>query len=124
MYPTWPDSLQQVPLVAGFSVSGEQPVKRQSMETGLDRVTRMSSSTVRTNNYSIICTNDQCADFWSFYENEANGGADMVRIPMVTANGVQFHTCRISTYPNQVPDGLEWRISFTLETDEQQIDWS
>lgn len=124
MYSTWPITLPQIPLVAGFSASGEQPVKRQQMETGLDRVTLLSSTTVRTNSYSIICDKTQLVDFWAFYNNDANKGVNLVKIPMVTANETLYHTCRFASYPVQVPDGLEWRVSFTLETDEQQIDWS
>jgi len=122
-YPVWPENLQARPLVDGFTASGAQPVKRQQMETGLDRVTRLSSTTVRTNVYSIICTKEQLADFWSFYENEANQGADLVQMPMITGNETLMHLCRFASYPREVPDGLEWRVTFELETDEQHIDW-
>lgn len=123
-YPQWPQELQQLPLVDGFNYSGKAPIKRQEMETGLDRTTRLSSTTVRTNSYAIICDESQAAVFWDFYEKEANAGADKVLMPMVTANKVHMHLCKFVGYPSVVPDGLEWRISFTLETDEQHINWS
>lgn len=123
-YPAWPENLQARPLVEGFTSAGSQPVKRQDMESGLARVTRISSTAVRTNTYSIICTRSQLADFWSFYENEANQGADFVQMPMITGNETIMHLCRFASYPRQVPDGLEWKVTFELETDQQQIDWS
>lgn len=123
-YPIWPQELQQLPLVDGFSSTGVTPTKRQQMESGLDRVTRISSTTVRTNQYSIICDKTQAAIFWDFFNREANAGADFVIMPMSTSNGILNHVCRFSTYPNQVPDGIEWRISFSLETDEQHTNWS
>lgn len=123
-YPIWPLELQQVPLVDGFDSSGQNPVHRQEMESGLARVTLISSTAVRTNNYSIICTEQQLAVFWSFYNTDAAQGADMVYIPMITGNKPIPHLCRFVGYPKQIPDGLEWRVTFQLETDEQQIDWS
>lgn len=123
-YAVWPANLQQLPLVDGFSSTGEAALRRQQMESGLDRVTLVSDTVVRANTYSVICTREQLADFWSFYNNEANKGADFVLMPMVTGNDVQFHTCRFIGYPTQIPDGLEWRVTFQLETDEQQINWS
>lgn len=123
-YSQWPESLPQFFLVDGFTMDGQQPVHRQQMESGLDRVTRISSATVRTNTYSIVCNKTQLAEFWSFYNIEGNGGADFVLMPMITGNEKQYHRCRFSSYPRQIPDGLEWRVTFTLETDEQFIDWS
>lgn len=122
-YPVWPESLP-MPRRDDFSVTGAQPVRRIQMESGMDRVTRISSTTVREATHVIVVSSMQAADFWSFYENEANGGADFVLIPTLTGNAVRMHRCRFASYPSMVPDGLEWRISFTLETAEQHIDWS
>jgi hypothetical protein len=122
-YPVWPANLPH-PLRDGFSVEGTQPVHRQAMESGPDRVTRISSTTMRTNPCSIICDRQQVAEFWSFYEHGGNAGADWVIIPMVTGNAVAPHLCRFVGHPSQVPDGLDWRITFVLETAEQQFDWS
>lgn len=119
----WPSTLPQLPLRDGFNSGGEQPVKRQQMEAGLDRVTRVSSNTDRKNQLSFVMTKSQAADFWSFYENEANAGADFVYVPMVTGNEVLLHVARIATYPQQLQDGIDWRISFTVETEEQQVEW-
>lgn len=124
VYPVWPLSLPQCMLSDGFSNSGEQPLRRQQMESGLDRVTRVSSTTVRTNSYAIVCTVEQLADFWSFYESAADGGAAMVLIPMMTANKVLTHLCRFTAYPVVSPYGLKWRVTFSLETAQQQINWS
>lgn len=123
-YAMWPSNLPQRPLVEGFGSSGTQPVVRQSMESGLDRVTRVSSLTERNNTVSFLMDNGQTAEFWDFYENHANAGADFVWIPLVTGNQVLMHVARISSYPRQRPDGLDWVISFEAETDEQQVDWS
>lgn len=123
-YPVWPESLPQKFLLEGFSNSGSQPVRRQQMESGLDRVLRISSTTVRDNTYSIVVDENQLAEFWSFFDADANAGADFVRAPMMTGNTVVMHLCRFSSYPQVVRSGLKWKVSFSLETDEQQIEWS
>lgn len=123
-YPSWPQSLPQEFMGDGFSNGGAQPVNRQQMESGLDRVTRISSVTVRNNSYSIVCDEKQLADFWSFYENAANGGADFILAPMLTGNKVSMHVCRFSSYPAQSRHGIKWKVSFSLETDQQHIVWS
>lgn len=123
-YPIWPGSLPQEFLRDGYANSGELPVRRQQMESGLDRVTRVSSSTIKANTYSIVVDKKQMADFWSFFEMEANAGADLVQAPMLTGNAVGMHLCRFTTYPTIARHGVKWKISFTLETDEQFINWS
>jgi hypothetical protein len=122
-YPVWPDNLPE-PMADGFSHSGEQPVRRQQMESGPDRVTRISSSTNISNTYSICVDEQQLADFWSFYENAANAGADLVLVPMLTGNVVALHVCRFGSYPALSRLGIQWRLSFSLETNQQVIDWS
>lgn len=122
-YPAWPETLPE-PMMDGFAHAGEQPVRRQQMESGPDRVTRISSTTVATNNYSICVDEEQLAEFWSFYENAANGGADWVQAPMFTGNAVALHVCRFASHPSVGRLGVKWRVSFTLETSHQVIDWS
>lgn len=123
-YPVWPESLPQEFMGDGFGDGGAPPLRRQQMETGMDRVTRVSSTTVRTNNYSIVCDEKQLADFWSFYENAADGGAALVIMPMLTANKVLMHVSRFLSYPNTSRHGVKWRVTFSLETAQQQINWS
>lgn len=123
-YPIWPASLPQEFLLEGFSNSGELPVRRQQMESGLDRVTRVSSSTIKSNTYSMLVDEKQKADFWSFFDKDANAGADLIQAPMLTGNAVGMHLCRFTTYPTIARHGVKWKISFTLETDEQFINWS
>lgn len=124
-HPMWPSVLPQEPLLAGFSSSGQQPVRRQQMESGPDRVTRVSSQSVRSNNVAwYLESAQQMAAFWSFYENEANAGADWVLIPVRTGNVVAPHLCRINSYPGQSRMGRGWQVSFSVETTDQPIDWS
>lgn len=123
MYPLWPETLP-CPRREGFSSSGSAPIRRVDMESGPARVTRTSSVSITTNSYSITCSRIDAAEFWSFFNAEANAGADWVLIPMVTGNKLLPHKCRFIDYPTMTPDGLEWRISFTLETAEQHTDWS
>lgn len=123
-YPAWPLELPQEPMMDGFDSDGQQPVRRQQMESGLDRVTRVSSTTARSNSISFALDASQLATFWSFYDNAANGGADFVLMPMVTGNSVAMHVCRIASYPKQSRYGIHWRVSFSLETAHQHIDWS
>ncbi len=123
-YPVWPASLPQEFLLEGWTNSGEPPVRRQQMESGLDRVTRTSSTTVRNNMYSILVNEGQLADFWSFYETEGNAGADLIQAPLFTGNAVGMHLCRFLSYPVIARHGVKWKVSFTLETDEQYINWS
>lgn len=123
-YPAWPESLPQEFMGDGFSDGGSPPLRRQQMESGLDRVTRISSTTVRNNTYSIVCDEKQLAEFWSFYESAADGGAALVQMPMLTGNDVLMHICRFSSYPNVSRHGIKWRVTFSLETAQQQINWS
>lgn len=123
-FPVWPQSLPQEFMGDGFSDGGAPALRRQQMETGLDRVTRVSSTTVRNNTYSVVCDEKQLAEFWSFYDGPANGGADFVIMPMFTGNDVANHKCRISSYPSVSRHGIKWRVTFSLETDQQQISWS
>lgn len=123
-YPAWPESLPQCMRAEGFSMGGEPPIQRQSMESGPDRVTRISSTTVRTNTYAVDCNAEQLAEFWSFYEREANAGAAWVHIPMFTANKVLPHLARFTSYPSVSRFGVGWRVTFSLETSQQQFDWS
>lgn len=124
VYPVWPDTLPQCILADGFSDGGDPPVRRQQMESGLDRVTRVSSTVVRSNTYSVLCTIDQLPEFWSFYDGPANAGADKVLMPMFTANKTLMHLCRFTSYPAVARQGFKWRVTFSLETDQQQISWS
>lgn len=124
VYPVWPESLPQEFMADGFTDGGDPPLRRQQMESGLDRVTRVSSTTVRTNTCSFVCDEKQLADFWSFYENAADGGAAIVLMPMKTANAVLTHACRFLSYPATSRHGIKWRVTFSLETAQQQINWS
>lgn len=123
-YPAWPASLPQKPLRDGFGNSGEQPVRRQQMESGLDRVQLISSTAVRNNQLAFVMDEAQLAEFWSFYNNAANQGADFVLLPMYTGNTVAMHVSRINSYPSMDPLGVNWRVSFGVETSHQVIDWS
>ena len=123
-YPVWPASLPQEFMMDGYSLGGEQPIQRQQMETGLDRVTQLSSSAVITNSYSFVLNDQQLEEFWSFYKNEAGLGASMVLVPMLTVSNVYLHLARFTSFPTQQRHGIAWRVSFSLETTQQQFDWS
>lgn len=122
-YPHWPETLP-TPLKDGFSAELTPGTRRVQMESGPDRVTRISSTSMSTNSYSIFCKSEQAAEFDSFFNVSANAGTDWVIIPMVTSNELLPHKCRIVGPIRREPMGLEWRISFTLETAEQLTDWS
>lgn len=123
-YPAWPLTLPQCVMADGFSNGGEPALRRQQMEAGLDRVTRISSTTVRNNTYSVLLDSEQLPEFWSFYDGPANAGADKVLMPMFTANKTLLHLCRFTSYPSVSRHGIKWRVTFSLETDQQQISWS
>ena len=122
--PVWPLSLPQKPLRQGFASSGQQPVRRMQMESGPDRVVRLSNQSVRGNSVAWYLSAQQLAEFWSFYEQDANAGADWVLIPLFTGNTVAHHRCRINSYPSLAPMGRDWQVSFSVETTDQLIDWS
>lgn len=116
----WPDSLPGV-LRSGYGVSGKQAVIRTQMETGLDEVSRISSTNVRDITAAVALTDEQCSTFWSFYHSTegANDGANLIDISIKTSNGFALHACRIKTLPRSVPYGTKTKVSFTLETDQQ-----
>lgn len=122
-YPVWPSALPRLPLRDGFSASSSPAVRTVEMESGAPRVTRVSSTTLHTATHSIVCTTEQLAEFDSFFDSAANAGADWVLIPMFTSNKAVPHKCRFVGGVQRVSMGRLWRVTFTLLTDEQHIDW-
>lgn len=122
-YPVWPETLPCLPLRDGFSAELMPALRRVEMESGPDRITRVSSTSMSSNSVSIFCTKKQLAEFDSFFNTEANAGADWVVIPMLTSNRVVPHKCRIVPPIRREHMGLGWRVSFGLETGEQHTDW-
>lgn len=123
IYPAWPETLP-APRRADFGATLTPSVRRQPMESGPDRVTRVSSVDMSNCTHVIVVDKAQAAEFQSFWKNEGNGGADWILVPTLTVNGVAMHKCRFVGDVTVVPDGLDYRIGFSLETDEQHIDWS
>ncbi|MEJ2445148.1 MAG: hypothetical protein P8Y42_17130 [Exilibacterium sp.] len=120
----WPQSLPR-PLIAEYRVSGELPVIRTPMESGPDRVTRVSSSITRQVSVSLLVSHLQAATFWRFFETTANAGADWFSMPLDTAGGVAYHRVRFTRFPTQEYLNLtHYRIRCVLETDDSHTLWS
>lgn len=118
---TWPSTLPH-PKRDGYQVSGELPVVRTAMEGGRARVHRVTSTIMRNISVSVVLDKKQANTFWSFFNVDANAGADFVYVPVITGNAIKSHLCRFTSYPNEAVNGLVFEISFSLETDEQYLE--
>lgn len=120
-YPVWPASLPH-PRRDGYQVSGELPVVRTQMEGGRARVHRVTSTVMRSISMSVVLNKAQAYTFWDFFNVSANAGADFVYVPIVVGNLIKNHLCRFTTYPQSIPVGRDYELSFSLETDEQKLE--
>ena len=116
----WPTSLPS-PLLKGHSVSGSQSVRRTSMEAGPDRVQRISDVTMRKVSIRMMLTTlTQRTELMTFYNGEANGGADWVNVPIDTGLGIFNHRVRFLSVPAIVAIGNgNYSATCPVETDEQ-----
>ena len=97
------------------NVSVAPKVIRTQFETGPVRVRRISSKDDISVTGSVVLTSAQLAQYWTFFEGEANHGADWFQMPMITTGTVQTHTVRIQSH-SIVPIGLgHHRVSLNLE---------
>lgn len=115
----WPTSLP-APLIKGYGVKGQQSLRRTAMEAGPDRVQRVSDVTIRNVSFRMIVTTlAQRTDLMTFYNTEANGGADWVTIPIDTGLGIVNHRVRFTAVPAILPMGNgNYSITCPVETDE------
>ncbi len=116
---TFPASLP-APLLQGYGVSGKAAVRRIPMESGADRVTRISGVTVLNVKCSMTLTADQSVILFDFFEGDADAGAVWFDMRINTANGIFVHECRFVAYPAmKLAGGGKYSITFEVETTEQ-----
>lgn len=114
--PVWPSTLPK-PMREGYGVSGEQNIERTEMESGPARAIRTSTANKRQINVGLVLDATQLDTFWTFYDVDANDGADFVQMPIRMGSTVQNRRVRFITFPSeQLVDGTKTQITFQLET--------
>ena len=73
--PTWPASLPQTPLIAGYKEKVPDLVLRTTMDTGPDKTRRRATAGVRPFDWPTILTTAQIATLDTFYVTTLNSGA-------------------------------------------------
>jgi len=116
----WPVSLPP-PLLTGYSITDELPLIRTSMESGPDRVTRISTQFNTNVSFSMTLTRDQAATFRNFFEVECNAGANWFDISLDTGNTLATHRSRFTASPRYALNPPFYSVSFSIETDERVI---
>ena len=89
----WPASLPDA-LLRGYAFSFRQPVIRTQMDTGPLRAARTSTAYESVISLRFSMDQAQYATFQTFYDGEANTGANWVDIPISTGGIVTNHRCR------------------------------
>lgn len=72
---TWPVSLPQAPLLAGFQFAPQPNVIAFGTEVGPGKTRRRSTARVRTMPFSMHVTDAQLEDFTDFFETDLSDGA-------------------------------------------------
>lgn len=113
----WPAGLP-APLLAGYGFSEELPTLRTQMESGPDRVVRISTGYLTTVQLSLSVTPALLQTFREYFHgSECNAGANWIDIPIITTNTKQNHECRITAW-STTRNGTRWTLNLTVETEE------
>ncbi len=89
----WPVSLPD-PLLRGYSFSFRQPTITTQMDGGPPRKARTATAYESIISLRFSMDQTQYAVFQTFYDGEANAGADWVDIPISTGGVITNHKCR------------------------------
>ena len=112
----WPVTLPI--LNEGYSLDDELPVIRTEMEQGPPRVTRISTSYMTNLQVQCLLTDAQMTIYRAYFHgSECQAGAGWFDMPIMTGGAVIDHEVRI-TSSSASRDGLHWRLSLGLETEE------
>lgn len=116
--PVWPGTLPH-PLLGGFNARRNLPLIRTEMESGPPRASRISDVVVSNINFNLVLDATQCATFETFFEGDANAGADWFLMPVDTGQGVVNHRVRITGYGLAIISDQLKRLSLSVETEER-----
>ena len=115
MSATWPSTLDQYLMPAGFSYTQQSQVIRTAMDAGPDFVRRRFTAAAIKFNGSIQVTPTEHATFWAFFNNTLHGGAD----PFTWIDPVSgvAATLRFTDEPkvSSVSSGVLYQIAMSLE---------
>lgn len=119
-YASWP-AVFGIPQRSDYSVSGSLPVVRTTMENGRPRAHRVAKTIMRAVQVSIVLNSaEQCDNFFRFFEDEGNAGANWFYMPIQTASNVANHLVQFTSYPALLPIRKgRYKVSFTVQTDQQ-----
>lgn len=99
----------------GYGLTVEANTIKTSMETGPQRIRRISSTTENMLQAALFVPNNTTKNqFFTYWQNEANQGVDWVVVPLLTKNTQVNHTVRLGKL-SVTPAGLGWKISMTIE---------
>lgn len=114
---TWPTTLPQYVLEAGYQETLEDQTVESQMDTGPAKVRRRFTTSVRRFQVTIQCTEAQAVDFEDFYTVTLAGGS--LPFEWVHPRTQVARTFRFKKPPPQVSvqgGGNTVRYSFALET--------
>lgn len=102
-------------LQEGYGITVEANAIKTSMETGPQRIRRISSKTETILQTALfVANNAEKNQFFAYWEDEANQGVDWVEVPLLTKNVEVNHTVRLGKL-SVAPAGLGWKTNMTIE---------
>ena len=112
---TWPSTLDQSLLSAGFSLTQQDQTIRTPMSAGPDFVRRRFTAAATPFNGAIQATPAQHDLFWDFFNNTLHGGADEFtwKHP-ITGDSASIRFVGVPTVTS-VAAGILFQISMQLE---------
>lgn len=112
---TWPASLPQTPLAAGYSVAQYPRTTTSPLDTAPERQDRTTVDTAATASASWLMTDEQVDVFAAFFKQQRGTDADFFEIPLYTAAGAVPHSARFAgPYQQQYTNGY-WLVSVSLD---------
>ena len=111
---TWPSTLPQ-PLGAGYRIAPVDPVIRTDLEVGAPRVRRRTAARNDRITLSWVMTAAQFAEFRTWFDTEAAGGAAWFTGSGVLLGDAPATETRFAQIWTAEPQGAIWRVSAELE---------
>lgn len=112
--PTWPATLPQRPLVAGYGESRQSQVLRSSMDAGPPKVRRRFSAAAQNFNVQWRMDSTQLDTFTTFFDTDIQGGSLRFDIPH-PRSGTTVSARFQDVYSISALGGTNWNVSATLE---------
>ena len=111
----WP--ISSIPLQDGYSPVHEPSTIRTEMEQGPDRLALIHDTIITMIPCSFVVTSAEYQTFMNWYRNTINV-TDWFDINVDTQGVIVAHRARIVGPIQSRPDGSEYLLTMTIETDE------